>query len=129
MLLPITALYAGLLVIILIALGIGIGAARARTGISILHGDDMDVAVRMRRHGNFVENAPYALLLMAIIEANGAGSTLLHALGIALVVSRILHPLGLKHDNARDPLRGIGAFGTILVIAIAGGTAVWQFLS
>ena len=43
---PITALYAGLLALIAIALGAVIGPLRVRTGISILHGDNMELATR-----------------------------------------------------------------------------------
>lgn len=65
MLLPITAIYAALLVIIMIYLGFKIGSLRGSTGISIFWGDDMEVAVAMRRHGNFTENVPMALVLIA----------------------------------------------------------------
>jgi uncharacterized membrane protein YecN with MAPEG domain len=44
---------------------------------------------------------------------------LLHGLGASLLVARILHPLGLKADNMKVPLRGIGAFGTMLVTLVA----------
>ncbi len=53
MLFPITALYAALLMVIMAFLGFKIGSLRGSTGISILHGDNMGVAVAMRRHGNF----------------------------------------------------------------------------
>ncbi len=44
MLFPITALYAALLMAIIAFLGFKIGSLRGSTGISILHGDNMDVA-------------------------------------------------------------------------------------
>ncbi len=64
-----------------------------------------------------------------MIELNGASATLLHGLGIALVVVRIAHPIGLHHDNMRHPLRGVGSMGTIVVTVIAAGVGVLQFLS
>lgn len=125
----ITALYAGVLALILGALGFQVGSTRSRTGISILHGDDMDLAEKIRRHANFTENVPLALLLMAVIELNGAGAALLHGLGIALLIARIAHPLGLHHDNIRHPLRAVGAGVTFLVTGIAALVAIWQFVS
>jgi uncharacterized membrane protein YecN with MAPEG domain len=125
---PITALYTAVLALILTVLGFQVGSVRSRTGISILHGDNMELAERIRRHANFVENVPMALLLLGLIELNGATPVMLHSLGVALVVARILHPIGLHHDNMRHPLRGLGAFGTILVILIASGVAIWQFV-
>jgi uncharacterized membrane protein YecN with MAPEG domain len=129
MIVPITALYAGVLALILGALGYQVGSTRNRTGISILHGDDMDLAEKIRRHANFIENVPLALILMCVLELNGAGAGLLHGLGIALVVARIVHPLGLHHDNMRHPLRAAGAGVTFLVTAIAALAAIWQWVN
>ena len=72
---------------------------------------------------------PLALILVGFLELNGASPGLLHGLGIALVVSRVAHPLGLQHDNVRNPLRGIGAGGTILVTLIAAVMLIWGFAS
>lgn len=124
----ITALYAGLLTVIVIVLGAMVGVHRARTGISILHGDDMVLAAKIRRHANFVESVPLALLLMALIELNGADAMLLHGLGMALIIARIAHPIGLDPERAANPLRGLGAALTTLVLAIAAGVAVYQYL-
>jgi uncharacterized protein len=128
-LVPITAFYAGLLALILIALAGAIGPLRMRTGISILYGNDMVLATAVRRHGNFIEGVPFALILLAALELNGASPVLLHGLGIALVLSRIAHPIGLKHDNLRHPLRAIGAGGTVLVTLIAAVMLIWGFLT
>lgn len=128
-LVPITALYAGLLTLVVIALGFSVGLMRLRTGISILHGDNMDLATRIRRHGNFTEAVPLALILLAALELNGASPGLLHGLGIALVLARVAHPLGLHHDNIRHPLRGVGNLVTVLVTLIAAVLLIWGFLS
>ena len=126
---PITAFYAGLLALIVIALSAVIGPMRLRTGVSILHGDNMVLATMVRRHGNFIEAVPFALILLGFLELNGASPRLLHGLGIALVLSRIAHPIGLKHDNVRHPLRAIGAGATVLVTLIAALILIWGFLS
>lgn len=128
-LVPITALYAGLLTLVVIALGFSVGMMRLRTGISIMYGDNMELATRIRRHGNFTEAVPLALILLAALELNGASPGLLHGLGIALVLSRVAHPLGLHHDNIRHPLRGIGNGVSTLVTLIAAVLLIWGFLS
>ncbi len=124
--LPITAIYAAIMVAISIWLGFQVGSMRGKTKISIHHGDNMELAEKIRRHANFTENVPLALILMAIIELNGANGVLLNALGVGLVVARIAHPLGLHADNMRHPLRAVGAAGTILFSVVAAGGAVWQ---
>jgi len=128
-LVPITAFYAGLLALIVIVLGAVIGPMRLRTNISILHGDNMELATAVRRHGNFIESVPFALILMGFLELNGASPGILHGLGIALVLARIAHPIGLKHDNPRHPLRGLGAGVTVLVTLIAALMLIWGFVS
>lgn len=124
--LPITGIYVGLTIILAIVLGMRIGFFRAKLGISILHDGNMEVAQRMRVHGNLLETAALTLLAMAVIEINGAGATLLHGLGIAYIVARVCHAIGLKHDNIQHPLRTVGAMGSTLVMLIAGLMAIWQ---
>ncbi len=114
MLVPITALYAVILGVIAVVLIGPIGPLRLKKQISMLDGGDPDLTVAIRRHGNFAEHVPLALILMAIVELNGAGGTLLHGVGIVLVLARIAHPLGLKADDLTPKLRLVGAIGTML---------------
>ena len=126
---PITALFAGVLTLILMGLGFHVGAYRGKTGISILHGDDMELAVRMRRHQNFLENVPMALILMALLELDGASPFVLYALGSVLVIGRILHPIGLRHDTISHPMRTAGAATTMLVQVVAAVLLLWQVVT
>jgi len=126
---PITAFYAAILVFIGIWLAIQVGRKRAATGISILHGDDMAFAATIRRHDNFTENVPLVLVLLTLLELSGSSALLLHGLGTVLVLSRIAHPLGLRHDDIRHPLRAIGAAGTVLVSVVAAVMLLWQFFA
>ena len=122
---PITALYAGTLAIYAIWLSSRAGLMRGKVGISILHGDNMELAEKMRRHQNFVEYVPIALILIGVLEINGSNSIFLHGLGIALVIARVAHAKGLFHDNISHPLRAVGAGGTALITVIAGIAAIW----
>ena len=123
---PITGLYAALLTVVGLTLTVRVARMRARTGVSILHGDDMDLALAVRQHGNFIETVPLALILMGLVEANGANSILLHANGIVLLLARIAHPIGLRLDRADHPLRAVGAIGTVLTTFVLAVVALWQ---
>ena len=123
---PITALYAGLLAIYGIWLGSRAGLMRGKVGVSILHGDNMELAEKMRRHGNFAEYVPIALILIGVLELNGGSAMFLHGLGAALVVARVAHAKGLYHDNMSHPLRTVGAAGTALITVVAGIAAIWK---
>ena len=129
MIIPITALYAALLVAVFVVLTVRIGLARGKTGISMLDGGDQQVLVDMRRHGNFIEHVPLLLVLMAIIEINDGNAVFLHVVGIALVICRIAHPFGLRNDRAQTPMRMLGAGGTFLVTIALGLAVLWQGLS
>ncbi len=103
-----TGIYAAILTIIFIALRTQVSIMRGKTGISILHGDNADLALRIRRHGNFVENAPLAIILMIVTELMGASGTWVHAIGILTIAGRVAHIFGLKADQPAAPLRIIG---------------------
>ncbi|MEQ8861693.1 MAG: MAPEG family protein [Pseudomonadales bacterium] len=120
-----TILYAGVLGIMAIGLGATAGIFRARQGISIGDGGNPELLMRMRRHANFVENVPLALILIGLLEMQGVSGMAIHALGAALVVGRMLHWAGFG-ENVRNPLRGLGAGLTSLTILVA---SVWGIVT
>lgn len=125
----ITLLYAGLLGILSLILAAAVGRRRGAAGISIGLGDDAALLVANRRHGNFVEFVPMALILMALLEMNGVGAMTLHVFGLVLTVARICHPLGLHSDTMSTPLRAIGAGATFLLTAVMSIWAVVAYLA
>lgn len=127
--LAITALYALVLALIGSYLAFRAGGRRGATGISIWYGDDTQLALEMRRHANFVEFVPLALILMAIVELNGIAPWVLHTAGGILVVSRVLHPIGLHADEISSPLRGVGAGGTLLASLLLMGSVAYQLIA
>ena len=126
--LPITALYAGILMIFALALSVKAGGLRGKSGISVLFGEpaNMELAERVRVHQNFLEYVPMAIILMGIIELNGGNATFLHVFGVVLIIARIAHAIGLKHDNMGHPGRAIGAGGTALISLVAALYALWM---
>ncbi|MCO6184711.1 MAPEG family protein [Rhizobium sp. L1K21] len=112
----ITSLYASIFTLMLIVLSNIVSARRGKTGLSILHGEDMQLAYAIRRHGNFVETVPFALILMLLAESAAMPVLPLHAAGILLVVSRIAHIFGLKADGKMHFLRIAGGVGTQLAM-------------
>ena len=125
--LHITALYAGVLAILALYLSFRAGSFRGKVGASVLFGDppNMELVERVRVHQNFLEYVPIILILMGAIELNGGSATFLHSIGIALIVARIAHAIGLKHDNMGHPGRLIGAGGTALITLITAVYAIW----
>lgn len=127
MTLAITGIYTSILAILTIWLGARVSIHRAKTGISIMHGDDMTLAEKIRQHGNLTEAVPIALILMGIVELNGASPVWLHTIGGILLLSRIIHPFGIKHDKPSEVARGIGSTGTSIAMVISMVFIVWTY--
>lgn len=123
----ITLLYAGLLGLMNIGVAFPAGRLRGKTGVSVGDGGNADLLVAMRRHGNFSEFVPLALILIGLLEMNGVSATAIYTFGALLVVFRLCHAFGLKADSISDPLRGIGAGGTALLTAVMSIWAIVAF--
>lgn len=124
---PITALYLAIFAVFSGVLAFPAGRIRGAEGISIGDGGRPDLLLAMRRHANFVEYVPMLLIMFAVLELNGASAMLLHGLGVALIIARVLHAIGLKADRT-TAARGIGAGGTLLITIIAAGVLITQFV-
>jgi uncharacterized protein len=121
----ITSIYVAVLAIIMIGLSSYVSAQRGKAKVSILDGGNAELQLRMRRHGNFVENVPMALVLMLVAEIDGVGVNWIHAAGILLVVGRILHAIGLRADKV-TPLRLAGGLSTTLANLLMVGNILYM---
>lgn len=121
----ITSLYAVPLAILMFVLWMNVTKSRAKMAVSIGNNNDVGLHEKIRRHGNFTEWVPMVLLMMMISEMRGANGTALHVAGVLLVLSRIAHPFGLRHDNPNHILRIVGNSGSLLALVIATVANVW----
>lgn len=125
MILPITLTAAGLAAIINIWLSIRVGQVRTSEKVSVGDGGNEAVIRRMRAHSNFIENAPFVVLLIAAIElAMGAGnpSWLWWVMAI-FMLGRVAHGLGMD-GGALAKGRMVGTIVTMLTLAGLGLYAV-----
>ncbi len=124
---PITLMYASLFAIFALVLSFGAGSTRGKTGVPILFGDppNMELAEKVRGHQNFLEYVPMFLIVFAAIEMNGGSSMFLFVVGDLLLVARIAHAIGIKHDNMGHIGRLIGAAGTALLTLITAGYGLY----
>ena len=122
----ITALYAIVFAVLMIVLSTHVTMLRASLGVSINDGGNKELALRMRRHGNFVENVPMIVLLMLLAELLGSGALWLHAAGLLLLLGRVMHVVGLQQDNAKTLLRILGGMLTKLAALVAAVAILWR---
>ena len=87
----VTPLYAGLLAAWFLLLTLRVVQERHRMHISLGDGGHPTLQRRIRGHANFAEYVPLALLLLAILELSRFSIYVIHLLGAALLVGRVLH--------------------------------------
>ncbi len=112
MLLPIALTTAAAAAIVNLWLGIRIGQVRTREKISVGDGGNDALIRRMRAQSNFVEFAPFVLILIALIEMATGTSLWLWAASAVFIVARIAHAFGM---DGNDKARGIGILFTMLI--------------
>jgi len=96
---------------------------RVRARIDAGDGGVAGLAQAIRAHANFVEQAPMALIIIALAEAAGARTLVIHALGAALLVSRFASAFALSRSLGQTPLRQLGG-GTAVLVAVAAALAL-----
>ncbi len=111
-----TGLYAGLCGLLFIWLSWKVIVERQRSKVGLGDGGDPDLQRAIRVHANFIEYTPLALVLLALVDVMAEYDWLVHAFGIALVVSRLLHAQGLGSTAGYSRGRYFGTLGTWLVI-------------
>ena len=115
-------LYAGLLGLVLVALSAQVVIARRRYRVRLGAGSEEGMQQAMRVQANFAEYVPFAVLLLVLSEIQGLPEVALHGAGILLVLSRILHAIGLSQKPGYSFGRFYGTAGTWIVIA---GLSLW----
>ena len=126
--LPITSLYTGLSIFIALALIVWVVKGRQSEKVPLGDGGSREVMLRMRAQSNFVETALILLIALGLMEFHGMPAWFLHLFGIALVVSRTAHPIGMTNRYPQYPFRSGGTITTLLLMACAGVVLVSQFL-
>ena len=126
MLLTVTPIYAALLAILMAVLSTAASVQRGQHNVPLGEGGNTSLSLAVRRFGNLAEYAPMAVLLLALMELQGASAYWLHVFGTALIILRLLHPVVL-FENPDAPMwkkagRFIAAAGTALLLVI--GSAV-----
>ena len=122
----VTPLYAALLALIFISLSVETIRLRRRFKISIGDGGNPHLLRAMRVHANFAEYVPLSLILLYFAEVMAAPVVLLHLLGIALLLGRVIHAWGVSKTTENFKFRVSGMVITIGVIMI---TSLYILLS
>jgi uncharacterized membrane protein YecN with MAPEG domain len=115
----VTILYAGILGLIYFVLSAYTVLGRLKYKVNMGDGGNESMMKRMRVHANFIEYVPFALLLMTLAEFEGVPENYIHALGISLIIGRLLHPIGLTFTFGPSFCRTSGMILTFGVLVVA----------
>ena len=121
MILPVTLTVAAVAGLGNLILAYRIVRVRLKGGILLGDGGDAALLARTRAQANFIEYAPFVLILMALIEAAGGGSRWLGIAGGVFVAARVAHAIGMDRPTA-NPWR---AGGALLTWAVLLALSVW----
>lgn len=103
----ITSLYASLSAAPVVWLSLRVVKLRRAKRIRLGDGGDPDLRNAIRAHGNATEYIPLLLVLLALLELNGAHWALIHTAGLVLLSGRLLHARGLLQANLRNRILGM----------------------
>jgi uncharacterized membrane protein YecN with MAPEG domain len=110
-LLKTAGIYAALITLMGVGLTYLVIGQRRTKRIGIGDGGDKMAARLIRVHGNFCENAPFALALIILLALTGGSRLTLHIVGGLFLVGRALHAWGLSQTAGSS----IGRVGGMLL--------------
>lgn len=124
----ITSFYASLLTLIIIWLCYQVVAFRRSQRVEIGDGGNEQGIRYIRAQQNAVEYIPITLILMAAYELNQGNVMLLHGIGVALVIARLMHPLGFVAKKGVSFGRFYGTALTWLIMLLLAGLNIGKFI-
>lgn len=113
----VTPFYAALLALLYFLLSVRTVRLRRKLRIAIGDAGNEHMLRAMRVHGNFVEYTPFSLLLILMLELQGAHFLLIHVLCICLLLGRAAHAYGVSETQENYRYRVLGmalTFGALV---------------
>lgn len=112
-------LWSGLLVLVLLVLSVQVVMTRRRQRVILGDGADQTMIVAARRFGNAAEYTPVAMGALILLALLGWQAWVIHLIGAAFFLGRVIHPLGLAFDKGPPPARVFGMTLTWLPLLAA----------
>ena len=105
--LEIAGVYIAVHILLLIYLAFRVAGKRGKDKISVGTGGDADMELRMRVHGNATEYIPITMIGLLAMAILGLPVWALHAVGISMIVGRLLHAIGLSKTIMSARVAGV----------------------
>jgi uncharacterized membrane protein YecN with MAPEG domain len=111
--------------LLLLIAGLGLWVSRLRIG-GVARADEKRFVRWQRAHGNAVEHVPFAVLVLFLFELAGGPRAVVLAIGVTLLVARLLHAWGTGAPHKQAKLAG--ATLTYIVEVVLAGALFWQII-
>lgn len=119
-------LYIGLIIILMFVLKGNVGRVRVAEKVSLGDGGSDRMLRAIRAQGNAIEDVPIVLVGWLALAALSAPVWLIHILGIAFILGRILHAMGISLVKGLEWGRSAGTFLTALVMLATAVGCIWH---
>ena len=114
----ITALYLAMLALVYALLSMHVVWLRGRNLAAFGDADNQALRSAIRAHAHFAEYVPITTLMVAMLEMSGLPGMRVHLLMAALLLSRLMHPLGMYARPKTLPFRIFRTGGMTLTITL-----------
>jgi uncharacterized membrane protein YecN with MAPEG domain len=125
----ITATYLAVLALLYTVLAVQVARLRLRDRTAFGDNDSRELRSAIRAHANFIEYVPIIVLMVAMMEMSGLAAMGVHVLMGALLITRLLHPLGMYAAPNTLQFR-IGRIGgitlTFVLLLACAVTILWR---
>jgi uncharacterized membrane protein YecN with MAPEG domain len=129
----VTSIIASVLTIIFVKLSFAVIGLRRKNKVGLGSGGHEDLERAIRAHGNFVEYVPIGIILIACLELNGGPWWLVAASGIALIIGRLIHAVGMNTPPPDFSKRVMGmkfTFYTLITLVVLNlGWALYKLFA
>ncbi|MBX3508160.1 MAPEG family protein [Parvibaculum sp.] len=126
--LGLVGIYAGLNILINLFLAYRVSANRVRSKVMTGTGNDDALYNASRAHVTNVEYTPIGLIGLVVLHLLAASIYVMHVVGLALTIGRILHAIGVSRTGESSPPRLVGTLLTWISQIVAGIACLWYVL-
>ncbi|KJC37096.1 hypothetical protein UP09_27970 [Bradyrhizobium sp. LTSP885] len=120
----ITSGYLAVLALIYAALALQVIRLRRSSLAAFSDGGNLALRNAIRTHANFMEYVPIITLMVAFLEMSGAPASRVHLLMGALLLSRLIHPLGMYASPDSLQFRVCRVGGIVITIGLLVSCAI-----
>jgi len=117
----VTSIIAAVLTAVFIRLSFNVIGLRRKNKVGLGSGGHEDLERAIRAQGNFAEYVPFGLILLACLELNGSAWWLVAIPGLALIIGRLIHAVGINTPPPDFSKRVLGmkfTFFTLMALIV-----------